>query len=348
MGDNLQVFLRLGMISGSKSTRPWPASPSPRTWPACAAVRDDPRGGEREPGAQAPDIRRPGGAGLAGVHPGQQHSAISIGKIAQDWPVRPGSGSHFWNRPTWCLRGGDPRSPHRGRGGEAVFALLRRVGKKPVRVQKDVPGFVGNRMQHALWREAISLVEQGIASAEDVDEVVRYSFGLRLAFLAPWPPPTWPAWTSPTKCTRIYSPIWTAPWSPRPAHPKDRAGELGAKSGRGFIRGRLKTQAGGLPTRRGVAEDSAGGPGLANAGRPLGAPTQAPPGGGTRSWAWVKRRFSSCTVWPTPGCCSWSPRDSPGLRNDERAQLRPRLLYCWRLLRLSILRVTATSGWPWW
>ena len=50
---------------------------------------------------------------------------------------------------------------------------------------KDVPGFLGNRMQHALWREAIKLVENGIASAEDVDKVVKSAFGLRLAFIGP-------------------------------------------------------------------------------------------------------------------------------------------------------------------
>ena len=47
------------------------------------------------------------------------------------------------------------------------------------------PGFIANRMQHALWREAISIVENGIADAETVDKAVRYSFGLRLPQLGP-------------------------------------------------------------------------------------------------------------------------------------------------------------------
>ena len=51
--------------------------------------------------------------------------------------------------------------------------------------KKDVPGFIANRMQHALWREAISIVENGIADAATVDEAVRYSFGLRLPQLGP-------------------------------------------------------------------------------------------------------------------------------------------------------------------
>ena len=52
-------------------------------------------------------------------------------------------------------------------------------------MKKDVPGFIGNRLQHALWREAISLVEQGICDAETVDAVVKASFGRRLAALGP-------------------------------------------------------------------------------------------------------------------------------------------------------------------
>ena len=59
------------------------------------------------------------------------------------------------------------------------------VGKTPVHVKKDVPGFVGNRLQHALWREAISLVEHGICDAETVDTVIKAAFGRRLAVLGP-------------------------------------------------------------------------------------------------------------------------------------------------------------------
>jgi 3-hydroxybutyryl-CoA dehydrogenase len=59
------------------------------------------------------------------------------------------------------------------------------IGKTPVRVKKDVPGFVGNRLQHALWREAISLVENGICDAETVDTVIKAAFGRRLAVLGP-------------------------------------------------------------------------------------------------------------------------------------------------------------------
>ncbi len=59
------------------------------------------------------------------------------------------------------------------------------LGKTAIHVKRDVPGFIGNRMQAALWREAISLVENGVCDAEDVDAVVKASFGRRLAVLGP-------------------------------------------------------------------------------------------------------------------------------------------------------------------
>ncbi|MGI9425694.1 MAG: 3-hydroxyacyl-CoA dehydrogenase family protein [Hyphomicrobiaceae bacterium] len=67
----------------------------------------------------------------------------------------------------------------------SMFDLLQGAGKTPVMVEKDVPGFIGNRLQHALWREAISLVENGICDAAAVDTVIKSSFGRRLAVLGP-------------------------------------------------------------------------------------------------------------------------------------------------------------------
>ena len=66
-----------------------------------------------------------------------------------------------------------------------TIALHQAAGKMPVHVRRDVPGFVGNRLQHALWREAIALVEHGICDAETVDTVIKASFGRRLAVLGP-------------------------------------------------------------------------------------------------------------------------------------------------------------------
>jgi 3-hydroxybutyryl-CoA dehydrogenase len=66
-----------------------------------------------------------------------------------------------------------------------TMKLHETAGKKPAHVKKDVSGFIGNRLQHALWREAISLVENGVCDAETVDAVVKSSFGLRLPVLGP-------------------------------------------------------------------------------------------------------------------------------------------------------------------
>jgi 3-hydroxybutyryl-CoA dehydrogenase len=66
-----------------------------------------------------------------------------------------------------------------------TMELHEAAGKKPAHVKKDVPGFIGNRLQHALWREAIALVEQGICDAATVDAVIKASFGRRLAVLGP-------------------------------------------------------------------------------------------------------------------------------------------------------------------
>ena len=68
---------------------------------------------------------------------------------------------------------------------DTAMELHRAAGKTPVHVRKDVPGFVGNRLQHALWREAIALVEHGICDAETVDTVIKAAFGRRLAVLGP-------------------------------------------------------------------------------------------------------------------------------------------------------------------
>ena len=64
---------------------------------------------------------------------------------------------------------------------ETMRALYVRLGKSPAVVQKEAPGFVGNRLQMALLREALSIVERGIATPQEVDTVVKTGFGRRLA-----------------------------------------------------------------------------------------------------------------------------------------------------------------------
>lgn len=94
--------------------------------------------------------------------------------------------THFWNPPYVIpvveVMPGDHSSAE---AVEITLALLEKAGKVPALVKKDVAGFVGNRLQHALRREAIAIVAQGIASPEDVDLISRLSFGLRLPVVGP-------------------------------------------------------------------------------------------------------------------------------------------------------------------
>jgi len=67
---------------------------------------------------------------------------------------------------------------------EVILALLKKVGKRPV-ICKDTPGFLHNYLQAALVSASLELLEKGVASAEEIDAVVNYGFGLRLATVGP-------------------------------------------------------------------------------------------------------------------------------------------------------------------
>jgi 3-hydroxybutyryl-CoA dehydrogenase len=114
-------------------------------------------------------------------------SVIPIGQIMAKVERRHRAlGTHWWNPPYLVPLVEVVRASETSDATVvAAMALLRNVGKAPVEVKKDVPGFVGNRLQHALWREAIALVAEGVCDARTVDDVVKSSFGARLAVLGP-------------------------------------------------------------------------------------------------------------------------------------------------------------------
>jgi 3-hydroxybutyryl-CoA dehydrogenase len=96
------------------------------------------------------------------------------------------AGTHFWNPPhlmplVEVIAGAETSE----KALDIAIAFCRRIGKRPVRVNVDAPGFIGNRLLHAMWREAIDIVERGIAAPEDVDLVAKMTFGLRLPVLGP-------------------------------------------------------------------------------------------------------------------------------------------------------------------
>ena len=114
-------------------------------------------------------------------------SVISITEIAAKARRRQRIlGTHFWNPPyiiplVEVVKGKETSDETM----ETTCQLLKNAGKHPVKVMKDVPGFVGNRLQHALWREAISIVQNGIADPATVDAVIKAGFGMRLPVLGP-------------------------------------------------------------------------------------------------------------------------------------------------------------------
>jgi 3-hydroxybutyryl-CoA dehydrogenase len=95
-------------------------------------------------------------------------------------------GTHWFNPPEWTpgvevipATATDPEVI------EKVVAFLRDIGKRPA-IVGDGPGFVANRIQNALFLEALRCVEEGLASPQEVDEVVRSCFGFRLPFFGPF------------------------------------------------------------------------------------------------------------------------------------------------------------------
>ena len=114
-------------------------------------------------------------------------SVIQITKIMSDLKGRHRAvGTHWWNPPHMIPLVEVIKTDWTDAAvADSMMALLADAGKTPVLVEKDVPGFIGNRLQHALWREAVSLVERGICDAESVDTVIKSCFGRRLAVLGP-------------------------------------------------------------------------------------------------------------------------------------------------------------------
>ena len=114
-------------------------------------------------------------------------SVIPITRIMEGLKQRERAlGTHWWNPPYLVPLVEVIETQWTSRPAiDFTMKLHAAAGKKPAHVKKDVPGFIGNRLQHALWREAVALVENGICDAETVDTVIKSAFGRRLAVLGP-------------------------------------------------------------------------------------------------------------------------------------------------------------------
>ena len=120
---------------------------------------------------------------------------------------------------------------------EQLLSLARPLGKRPVHVRRDVPGFVGNRLQFAVFREAMHLVEQGIVSPEDVDLAMTCGPGFRWAFLGPlWSADFGGLDVFHSICSYLWPELSNETSAPSVLNDRIESGQLGTKSGAGFYR----------------------------------------------------------------------------------------------------------------
>jgi 3-hydroxybutyryl-CoA dehydrogenase len=164
-------------------------------------------------------------------------SAIPIREIAARVERRERVlGTHFWNPPHLVplvevveSEATDPRHV------AWTIDVLAEAGMKPVHVKADIPGFVGNRLQHALKREAIALVAAGVCDAETVDTVVKQGFGMRLPYIGPLEQSDLGGLELTLAIHEVLMPSLDVTRAPHPLLvEKVAAGETGASVGRGF------------------------------------------------------------------------------------------------------------------
>jgi 3-hydroxybutyryl-CoA dehydrogenase len=118
---------------------------------------------------------------------------------------------------------------------EIACQIYKAIDKKPVLVKKDIPGFLANRIQHALMREALSLVQEGIASPEDIDDAVRYSFGFRYAAVGPMTQKEISGWDGMANAAKeIYPSLSNITSLPAKVVKLMAEGKTGMKAGEGF------------------------------------------------------------------------------------------------------------------
>lgn len=158
-----------------------------------------------------------------------------VGALAQDRSRV--LGMHWWNPPhlmplVEVIPGADTNPIV----AEGIIGLLASLGKTPVLVKKDTPGFIGNRLQHALWREAMALIQEGVCDAESVDVVARNTIGLRLSAIGPIENADYVGLDLTMSIHQYVFPVLSTAQQPlNVLREAVRAGKLGAKTGSGFL-----------------------------------------------------------------------------------------------------------------
>ena len=145
-------------------------------------------------------------------------------------------GTHFWNPPHLVpLVEVIQNEKTSAEVVQRTMGLLRQAGKVPVHVRRDIPGFVGNRLQHAMKREAIALVAAGVCDAETIDTVVREGFGARTAVLGPMEQSDLVGLDLALDIAEVlYGDLDRTAGPPPFLRDKVNAGKLGMKTGEGF------------------------------------------------------------------------------------------------------------------
>jgi 3-hydroxybutyryl-CoA dehydrogenase len=145
------------------------------------------------------------------------------------------AGMHFWNPPhlvplVEIIKGKKTTDET----ADIIYKLAGDIDKKPVVLQKEINGFIGNRLQFAVLREAVNLVEAGVASAEDVDKAVKYGIGFRYACIGPFETTDLGGLNTFNNIAKYLLPQLSNAESMPILEKKVEKGQLGVKSGQGF------------------------------------------------------------------------------------------------------------------
>ena len=164
-------------------------------------------------------------------------SGLSITRLAEA-TARPQqvAGFHWFNPaelvPLVEVTSGDHTDPSLV---ERLMTLARQLGKEPIHVRRDIPGFVGNRLQFAVFREALHLLNEGVVSAEDLDRAMTAGPGFRWSFLGPLRSADFGGLdVFHNICGYLWPDLSNATAPPAVLDDKLKAGRLGTKTGAGF------------------------------------------------------------------------------------------------------------------
>lgn len=187
------------------------------------------------------DVKRAVFAALDDLPPdvliGSNTSSFTVTRLAEGMatPERV-AGLHYFNPahliPAVEIHHGTATAPD---AVETLIAVMKRAGKLPVRVRKEVPGFIINRLTGALEREVDYLLDNGVVTPEDLDAAVKASFGFRLACLGPMEAEDFIGLDTAFRVSNnVYKGLSNADKATGGLGEKVGRGELGVKSGKGW------------------------------------------------------------------------------------------------------------------